>query len=483
MPPKTVANPYAKKRKAVGTTGVPSTSTITTPSPSSRGGAATAKRSDPKPNTHNDSGSGTFVTGTGTGIGIGMGVGTSFHAGSSSGFGSGSIAAGNNDALLPSDYAVVPGSFSQAFTSIDETDDFRRVSESFETEIRGNKNRESFRLAKVRKGRRSKKTSIFEQAKQKITNDDKDPILSPSASNRDGGRTGKRQPPAADADGEGDNRDGTEAPGGGNQSAAASAATTTTAAAGDVRIHHTMLQPHVLYVSTRQKGNRILELIRNVPIAYSPMVPDYIFGATSCALFLSIRYHKLYPRYIHRRIAELRGDFRLRVLLVLVDVDDNANTLLQLNTIGVTHQLTVVLSWSELEAARYLETYKARDGKDAAPIQKKESANPVDRVADFLTGERRGGGVNKTDAVNLWSQFSTVRGIAAATPDELALVGGMGPVKVRRLHEALHKPFSKLRTRARKQQQQQQQQQPPAANDSEQPAEEHRSTTMQPADD
>jgi len=372
------------------------------------------------------------------------------------------------DALLPSNYTMIPGSFSQAFTSIDETEDFRRASESFETEIRDNNKRESFRLAKVKKGRKAKPKSIFEtqtseSAKDEKSNKAKPNTFSSPLSNRDGGALPKQQDQQQQQlDGEKEKGDSKQQPQQQRKGLSSNGDEINGDTKGDVRIHHTMLQPHVLYVSTRQKGNAILPLIRNVPIAYSPMVPDYILGPTSCALFLSIKYHKLYPRYILRRIAELRKDFKLRVLLVLVDVDDNANTLLQLNTIGVTNQLTVILCWSELEAARYLETYKTRDGKDATPIQKKESTNPLDRVTDFLTGGRAG--VNKTDAVTLWNQFSTVAGIAAASRDELALVGGMGPVKVRRLHEALHKPFSKLRSRARQKQRLQQNEEDEAEN-------------------
>ncbi len=403
MPPKVVVtNPYAKKRKA------PSSGLL----PSSSGKSSSQSKANHGGNPSQPS---TMSAG---------------HPRS------------REDALLPSNYEMIPGSFSQVFTSIDETDDFRRASESYETEIRDNERRESFRLAKVNKGRRPKNKNIFEPQRNKTETKK----ISSALSNRNGGGVGKEQ--TKETNDFGDKQQSSDKT---DNSAFDSTRTTIaseTAPTDDVRIHHTMLQPHVLYVSTRQKGNGILSLIRNVPIAYSPMVPDYILGPTSCALFLSIKYHKLYPRYIHRRIAELRGDFKLRVLLVLVDVDDNANTLLQLNTIGVTHQLTVILCWSELEAARYLETYKARDGKDAAPIQKRESSNPLDRVTDFLTGGRAG--VNKTDSVTLWNQFSTVRGIASASSDELALVAGMGPVKVRRLHEALHKPFSKLRSRARK---------------------------------
>ena len=141
------------------------------------------------------------------------------------------------------------------------------------------------------------------------------------------------------------------------------------------RDHHILLQPHVLYVSTKQRGNGILKHIRNVPFAYSKMVPDYIMSTTRCALFLSIKYHQLFPNYIHRRLGELSTDFTLRILLVMVDAKDNANPLLFLNKLAVTHNLTLILAWTEQEAARYLETFKALDGKDASLIQKRSTRN------------------------------------------------------------------------------------------------------------
>jgi DNA excision repair protein ERCC-1 len=212
------------------------------------------------------------------------------------------------------------------------------------------------------------------------------------------------------------------------------------------RDHHVLLQqPHVLYVSLKQEGNPLLSYIRNVPVQYATMIPDYILSPTRCALFLSCKYHNLYPQYIHRRIAELRTDFTLRILLVLVDLEDNANLLLYLNKLCVVHSLTLVLSWSEEEAARYLETYKALDGKDtAALLQKKESTQFTDQVIDFFTATSRSGGgtsVNKTDSLQLLAHFSSIRSVAAASQDELGLVPGIGPIKCQRLHDALHKPF------------------------------------------
>jgi DNA excision repair protein ERCC-1 len=214
------------------------------------------------------------------------------------------------------------------------------------------------------------------------------------------------------------------------------------------RDHHVLLssQPHVLHVSPRQKGNGVLSYIRNVPWSYQVMAPDYMFSATSCALFLSIKYHLLHPNYLVERMAELK--FRFQVLLVYVDTDDNETVLLQLNELCVRHNFTLLLSWSEAEAARYLESYKALDGKDAATfLQKTRSNGLADVITDVLTTVK---GVNKTDATSLMTQFDSIQQILTAAPDELGLVNGLGQVKVQRLYDAFHKPFSKKLAKQRR---------------------------------
>lgn len=212
------------------------------------------------------------------------------------------------------------------------------------------------------------------------------------------------------------------------------------------RDNHAFLQPHVLSVSSKQRGNGVLNYIRNVPYKHENIVPDYIMSTTSCALFLSCKYHALHPQYIHRRIAELKTDFKLRIMLVLVDVEDNMASLLFLNKLAVLHNFTLILAWTEEEAARYLESYKALDGNDASIIQRKEKDTFVDQASEFLSGAT---GVNKTDAASLLTQFTSVKAIMSASRYDLGLVNGLGHVKVKRLHDALHRPFSSKRKRER----------------------------------
>jgi DNA excision repair protein ERCC-1 len=214
------------------------------------------------------------------------------------------------------------------------------------------------------------------------------------------------------------------------------------------RDHHTMLQPHVLHISTRQRGNPILVHIRNVPYQFSTMVPDYIVGATRCVLFLSLRYHNLHPGYIHRRIAELKSDFEYRMLLCYVDIEDNTSPLLLLNDLCVQNNFTLMLAWSEEEAARYLETAKALEGKkDASILKGNKYTEHIDQVAHALGSVRS---VNKTDASQLLTQFGCWKNLAGASLEELSVCPGVGPKKVRRLWEAFHRPFSTEMAKRRK---------------------------------
>ena len=214
---------------------------------------------------------------------------------------------------------------------------------------------------------------------------------------------------------------------------------TNAAAVASHETNPTLLQPHVLIVSTKQRGNGILRYIRNVPFAYAKIVPDYIVGPNRCALFLSFKYHNLHPNYVHRRIAELRSDFDLRILLCLVDVEDNASILLFLNKLCCVNNMTLVLAWSEQETARYLETFKAFEAKDAATIQKKKEVTFKEQIADTLGCIRS---VNKTDSATLYTQFGNLRKVMTAGMDDIRLCPGVGEKKARRMYEAFHKPFS-----------------------------------------
>ncbi|CAG09274.1 unnamed protein product, partial [Tetraodon nigroviridis] len=180
------------------------------------------------------------------------------------------------------------------------------------------------------------------------------------------------------------------------------------------------------------RGNPILKYVRSVPWEFGDVVPDYVLGQTTCALFLSLRYHNLNPNYIHDRLKHLGQTFTLRVLLVQVDVKDPHHALRELAQICVKADCTLILAWRPEEAGRYLETYKSYEKKPADALKEQVEKDYLSKVTDCLTTVKS---INKTDAITLLSTFSSVEGIMNASKEDLVLCPGLGPQKVGRIYK------------------------------------------------
>ncbi|XP_004597998.2 DNA excision repair protein ERCC-1 [Ochotona princeps] len=196
-----------------------------------------------------------------------------------------------------------------------------------------------------------------------------------------------------------------------------------------------------IIVSPRQRGNPVLKFVRNVPWEFGEVLPDYVLGQSTCALFLSLRYHNLHPHYIHERLQSLGKNFALRILLLQVDVKDPQQALKELAKVCILADCTLILAWSPEEAARYLETYKAYELKPADLLMEKLEHNFLSRVTECLTTVKS---VNKTDSQTLLATFGSLEQLAAASRDDLALCPGLGPQKARRLFDVFHEPFLRV---------------------------------------
>ncbi|KAL9625819.1 MAG: hypothetical protein Q9160_000139 [Pyrenula sp. 1 TL-2023] len=183
-----------------------------------------------------------------------------------------------------------------------------------------------------------------------------------------------------------------------------------------------------ILVSTRQKGNPVLNHIRNLPWEYSDTPADYVLGVTTCALFLSLKYHRLHPEYLYSRIRGLAGKYNLRILLTMVDIDNHEQALKELSKTSMVNNLTVILCWSAQEAGRYLELYKSFENASPQSIRAHQASSYKESVTEFITTPRN---INKTDAASLLSNFGTLRAAVNAHPEELALVPGWGEKKVK----------------------------------------------------
>lgn len=197
---------------------------------------------------------------------------------------------------------------------------------------------------------------------------------------------------------------------------------------------------HSLLVNSKQRGNPLLKAITKVVWEYDDIVPDYQMGAQICALFLSLRYHNLNPDYIHERLRLLRDMYRLRILLIQVDIKDPHYALKNLTRICILANMTLILAWSPEEAGKIIETYKIYENKPPDNVMGKSESSPYIKVSQALTAIKP---VNKTDVTTLLSRFKTLEGIINATEFQLSECPGLGPRKAKKLYSALRENFCK----------------------------------------
>lgn len=197
---------------------------------------------------------------------------------------------------------------------------------------------------------------------------------------------------------------------------------------------------HSVLVNSKQRGNPLLKSVTKVIWEYADIVPDYQMGAQICALFLSLRYHNLNPDYIHERLKLLKDMYRLRILLVQVDVKDPHHALKNLTRICILANMTLMLAWSPEEAGRIIETYKIFENKPPDNVMGKSESSSYIRVVQALASIKP---INKTDAMNLLTRFKTLEGLVKATEFQLSECPGLGPRKAKKLYSALRESFCK----------------------------------------
>ncbi|KAH6618044.1 restriction endonuclease type II-like protein [Chaetomium sp. MPI-SDFR-AT-0129] len=193
-----------------------------------------------------------------------------------------------------------------------------------------------------------------------------------------------------------------------------------------------------ILVSPRQKGNPVLACLKSVQWEFSDIPADYGLGLTTCALFLSLKYHRLHPEYIYTRIRGLAGKYNLRILLTMVDIPNHEDALRELSKTSLVSNVTVILAWSAAEAARYLELYKSYEHAGFDAIRGQQASGYAERLVEFVTVPRN---INKADAVSLVSAFGSLRHAVNAGPDQVGVVSGWGERKVKAWCKAVNEPF------------------------------------------
>ncbi|KAH0827800.1 restriction endonuclease type II-like protein [Lanmaoa asiatica] len=249
----------------------------------------------------------------------------------------------------------------------------------------------------------------------------------------------------------------------------------------EVREKPPVVQPGVgnnIIINPNQRLNPVLECVRNVGKEFGDIVPDFQVGRTTCILFLryiysllhlrwrsdeyiSLRYHRLHPEYIHTRIEKLGHSYNLRILLIMCDVTEHQELIRELTKVTccpslVTHygqspqvclinNLTVIVTWSNDEAGQYIATFKHFEHKPPDLIKERVDKDYDSQLRTALTSINK---VNKTDVETLRTSLGSFADISRASSDRLQTLPGFGHVKVRRIKDAFEKPFRNQSTSA-----------------------------------
>ena len=206
--------------------------------------------------------------------------------------------------------------------------------------------------------------------------------------------------------------------------------------------------PSSLLVHSRQRGNPLLKHFRQVKWEYSDQIlggADYSMSRSSCALYLSLRYHTLNPNYIYDRLKSTRLPYQLKILLVQCDIGDPSAALKELARLSILYELTLLLSWNDEESARYLETYRILEGKSAENLLDSQEHQSTDYLTKFLETITEVKSVNKTDGQTLLHAFGSLEKILNASNEQLAVCPGLGTLKAQRLSQAFQQSFQRTK--------------------------------------
>ncbi|CDO93728.1 unnamed protein product [Kluyveromyces dobzhanskii CBS 2104] len=113
-----------------------------------------------------------------------------------------------------------------------------------------------------------------------------------------------------------------------------------------------------LFVSSSQTGNPLLKSLVNVNWRYvkstptAPVYYDYQIKGRN-VLFLSLKYHKLHPEYIGKKLQAFKRS-EGNILLCVVDIEDSEDILRELNKTCMFQGFAILLAFTFEQAGKYL---------------------------------------------------------------------------------------------------------------------------------
>lgn len=203
-------------------------------------------------------------------------------------------------------------------------------------------------------------------------------------------------------------------------------------------------------VAKSQTGNPLLEYLNIFQMNSKIKDVDYVINSKCVALFLSLKYHKLHPEYIYNKMKKVtytRDDI-LRVLLVLVDIEDFQDTVRELNKLALFNKITIILAFSNEQCAIYLQNLKYVEREASKRIIQgvkskdeevlADEGKFLERLVDTVSSIKS---ITTSDAKSLLGKYGSIKALVEADAAGILSVEGMGDLKTDRFLQTLHQPW------------------------------------------
>lgn len=188
-----------------------------------------------------------------------------------------------------------------------------------------------------------------------------------------------------------------------------------------------------ILVSSRQADNPMIKgkLLTNVTYSMVEGQPvDFHINAEVAVVYLSVKFHMANKLYILARLDQMVG-YKKRILLCFCDCEGADSEMVDLAAICVAKNATLLVGWSLIECARYVEALKKFENSTPELIKGETSSEFEDVFGNCLTSVRA---VNSTDVLHIGTTFHTMERVALASVEEHLLCPGLGAKKARRIH-------------------------------------------------
>ncbi|KAH0790492.1 DNA excision repair protein ERCC-1 [Histomonas meleagridis] len=190
-------------------------------------------------------------------------------------------------------------------------------------------------------------------------------------------------------------------------------------------------------ISNRQKGNQLIKILAPAQTVWSDSSTcDYSIGYKIGILFLSLKFHREHPNYLSERIANFKGGYATRILLLVVDGKNPDRVISKLTAQSIANNLNLVLAFNLEEAGRWILTiYNTQESQ----VDELKATNET--TYDIAINALNAIGVSRKDAASMIDSYGTVSDCLLQSRDSLTKTNILSDFKMEQFLAVLDEPF------------------------------------------